>query len=51
MKQNILGLTPYGQSKIILTFGVCITIAIFCGLTNRFQGVEIPTEYNVLIGK
>ena len=51
MQQNILGLTPYGQSKIILTFGVCLTIAIFCGLTNRFQGVEIPTEYNVLIGK
>lgn len=51
MKQNILGLTPNRQSKIILTFWVCLTIAIFCGLTNRFQGVEIPTEYNVLIGK
>ncbi|MFN5416595.1 MAG: hypothetical protein ACK5B9_06020 [Flavobacteriia bacterium] len=51
MKQNILGLTPNVQSKIILTFGVCLTIAIFCGLTNRFQGVEIPKEYNVLIGK
>ena len=51
MKQNILGLTPNGQSKIILTLGVCLTIVIFYGLTNRFQGVEIPIEYNVLIGK
>lgn len=51
MKQNILGLTPNEQAKIILTLGVCLTIVIFYGLSNRFHGVEIPTEYNVLIGK
>jgi amino acid permease len=51
MQQNIFGLTPNGQSKFILTFGICLTLIIFYGLTNKFQGVQIPTEYNVLIGK
>jgi hypothetical protein len=46
MKQNILGLTPTGQSKIILTLGVGLTIVIFYGLTNHFRGVEIPAEYS-----
>ena len=51
MKQRILGLTPNGQSKFILAFGIGLTLMIFYGLTNQFQGVEIPTEYKVLIGK
>lgn len=51
MKHNIFGLTPNIQSLIILIIGICITILIFYGLTNRFMGVEIPSEYNVLIGK
>lgn len=51
MKHNVLGLTPNGQSKLILAFGLCLTLVIFYGLTNKFQGVEIPSEYNVLIGK
>lgn len=51
MRQNFIGFTPNGQSKLILTFGIVLTLVIFYGLTNRFHGVEIPTEYNVLIGK
>lgn len=51
MKHNIFGLTPNIQSLIILIIGICFTILIFYGLTNRFMGVEIPSEYNVLIGK
>jgi hypothetical protein len=51
MKQNIVGLTPIKQSKLILFFGICLTFIIFFGLTNHFHGVEIPKEYNVLIGK
>lgn len=51
MKQNIFSLTPNGQSRAILLFGICLTILIFYGLTNHFNGVKIPTEYNVLIGK
>ena len=51
MKTTIFNLTPKQQAKGILLFGVITTIAIFYGLTNHFQGVEIPKEYNVLIGK
>lgn len=46
MKQNVFRLTPTVQSIIILTFGICVTVVIFYGLTNHFQGVEIPKEYN-----
>jgi hypothetical protein len=51
MSRNIFGLTPNGQSKAILVIGFILTFIIFYGLTNHFQGVQIPTEYNVLIGK
>lgn len=51
MKHSILGVSPTAQAFLILAFGLCITIAVFYGLTNHFRGVEIPTEYNVLIGK
>ncbi|TAG56960.1 MAG: hypothetical protein EAZ27_03810 [Cytophagales bacterium] len=51
MKHNIFGLTPNIQSIIIVIFGICFTILMFYGLTNHFNGVKIPSEYNVLIGK
>ncbi|WP_310377976.1 hypothetical protein [Flavobacterium sp.] len=51
MKKNIFGLTPNRQSIIILTLGLIMTIIIFYGLTNHFNGVIIPSEYNILIGK
>lgn len=51
MKAEILGLTPITQSKLILFFGIGLTLVIFYGLTNHFNGVTIPEEYNVLIGK
>lgn len=51
IKQKIFSLTPAEQSTIILILGVCLTVLIFYGLTNHFHGVEIPKEYNVLIGK
>ncbi len=51
MKRNILGLTPSVQSIIIIALGMCLTIIMFYGLTNHFRGVELPTEYNLLIGK
>ncbi len=51
MKSNILKLTPTHQAKIILVFGLVLTLIIFYGLTNHFQGVAIPKEFNVLIGK
>jgi hypothetical protein len=51
MKHNIFSLTPTRQAKFILFLGLCLTVLIFYGLTNHFNGVKIPTEYNVLIGK
>lgn len=51
MRQNILGLTPIAQAKIILWKGFLVTFLLLYGLTNHFQGVSIPIEYNVLIGK
>jgi hypothetical protein len=51
MTQNIFGWSPNSQSIAILVFGLVLTIVIFYGLTNRFNGVTIPKEYEVLIGK
>ncbi|WCL50448.1 hypothetical protein [Leptospira sp. GIMC2001] len=51
MKISILNLTPKVQAKFIFIFGICITAMILFGLTNHFQGVEIPNEYKILIGK
>jgi len=51
MKQSLIGLSPSGQSTAILTLGIILTIVILYGLTNHFNGVEIPKEYNILIGK
>lgn len=51
MQQTIFGLTPNRQSTAILILGFFFTIVIFYGLTNHFNGVIIPKEYNILIGK
>lgn len=51
MKQSVLGLSPTAQSKFILGFSILYTLFLFYGLTNQFQGVEIPAAYGVLIGK
>lgn len=51
MKKTVLGLTPSKQSVAILSFGILTTILIFYGLTNHFNEVIIPKEYEILIGK
>jgi hypothetical protein len=51
MELTIFGLSPNRQSIAILTFGLILTIIIFYGLTNHFNRVIIPSEYNILIGK
>ncbi|HNP20029.1 MAG TPA: hypothetical protein PKL31_16440 [Fulvivirga sp.] len=51
MKATVLNLTPKHQANTILVFGFIVTLLIFYGLTNHFQGVPIPEEYNILIGK
>jgi len=51
MKNSIFGWSPKQQANFILIKGIVLTVVIFYGLTNGFSGVEIPQEYNVLIGK
>ncbi len=51
VQRNILGLNVAHQSNIILTLGVIITSLALYGLTNKFQGVALPTEYLIMIGK
>jgi hypothetical protein len=51
MKQSIFGFTPKRQSFAILTLGFIVTIVIFYGLTNHYNGVAIPKDYEILIGK
>lgn len=51
MSLNLIGLTPKAQALGILCFGVLFTAFVFYGLTNHFNGVVVPDEYGVLIGK
>lgn len=51
MKKQVFSLTPKRQAIVIFIFGIIITVTIFYGLTNNFNGVTIPKEYNILIGK
>lgn len=48
MKSSILGMNPIKQSYMILIFGLVLTLIIFYGLTNGFNGVEIPREYGII---
>lgn len=45
MKSVFWGIKPINQSYIILIIGVISTLIIFYGLTNGFNGIEIPEEY------
>jgi hypothetical protein len=51
MKSAIFNVTPTRQATAILIFGFILTIGIFYGLTNHFNGVTIPEEYKILIGQ
>ena len=51
MEYEFLGLPVKHQSQLILIIGIVVAMIILYGSTNGFTGVEIPEEYNVLIGK
>ncbi len=51
VKKELFGIQPYKQSYGILIIGIVLTLIILYGLTNGFNGVEIPEEYDILIGK
>ncbi|MFN3852599.1 MAG: hypothetical protein ACK4NY_24440 [Spirosomataceae bacterium] len=51
MNKPILGFSPCKQSIFILITGFCFATFLIYGLTNQFQGFQIPSDYNILIGK
>ena len=51
MQHRLLGFPPSLQSWLILFAGVILTSFILYGLTGHFQGVTIPEDYHILIGK
>lgn len=51
MKKSLFGLPPDSQAFVLFIFGVVLTLVLLYGLTNHFNGVTIPEEYNILIGK
>ncbi|WP_405567057.1 hypothetical protein [Polaribacter sp. Asnod6-C07] len=51
MKSKIFGIDTVKQSYGILIIGIILTLVILFGLTNGFNGIEIPKEYNIMIGK
>lgn len=51
MKLTFWNISPGGQSVLILILGVLVTLATMFGMTNQFQGVDIPKEYHVILGK
>ncbi|SFD23946.1 hypothetical protein [Algibacter pectinivorans] len=51
IKSRVLGIEPIKQSYGILIIGIISTLIILYGLTNRFDGVEIPKEYDIMIGQ
>jgi hypothetical protein len=46
---KIFAITATKQSFIILIFGILVTLAIFYGFTNGFDGVDIAKEYHIII--
>jgi hypothetical protein len=51
MTREVFGVSSHMQAKAILIFGACVTLLIFFGVTDHFRGIQIPVEYNVLVGK
>ena len=48
MKNKIFGLTPKNQSIAIIVFGILLMLFIIYGLTNHFNGILIPAQYNLI---
>jgi hypothetical protein len=48
MERTILGISPSGQSMGILILGGIVTFLVFWGMTQWFQGVDVPAAYEIL---
>ncbi|MEO0472577.1 MAG: hypothetical protein AAF206_23375 [Bacteroidota bacterium] len=50
MRRSIFSLSPSQQSRIFLGVGLVFSLLLLYGLTNHLQGVELPAEYEVMVG-
>lgn len=51
MSMTVAGLSPATQSKVVLVGGIVFAGILLFALTNKFQGVELPEAFRVMIGK
>ena len=51
MEKKIFGLSVDNQSNIIIIIGLILAVIVLYGLSNGFTGVDIPSEYEIIIGK
>jgi hypothetical protein len=51
MRRNVMGISVRAQSLCILAFGTATAIFIIYAMTGRFQGIELPPAYRILIGR
>jgi succinate dehydrogenase/fumarate reductase cytochrome b subunit len=51
MKRDLFGVQPKIQSLAIVVIGIAVAFVVLLGMTNHFQGIDIPQAYRVLIGE
>lgn len=51
MRASLLCLTPVQQSHVLLALGGAFTLVLLYALTQGFHGIDLPTEYMILIGR
>lgn len=51
MKRKVLKVSPERQAYIILIVGITLTFCVFYGVTDHFNGITLPKEYNILVGR
>ena len=48
MNRTVATIPPLRQAQFVLAVGGILTVAILYGMTNRFRGLSVPAQYNVL---
>lgn len=51
MKKTLLGIQAIHQAHFIFFIGIVTSLLVIYGLTNGFNGIAIPKEYHIMIGK
>jgi hypothetical protein len=51
MRTSLLGLTPVQQAHVMLALGGAFTLVLLYALTQGFHGIDLPSDYHILIGK